>query len=680
MKKVISLFFIVYTITIAAQSPGGVAGNEIWSKVNKVTIMGNTTFQYKDFSSNNKPITVGTGTTLTQSLFNYNYSFSYDDSDYVSYLSKVESLKDATVFIVNLPKKTTDPNTKYSLMNSGWDQTVTVGANAVNEQAFEFSTAFFKRGLLNTDYPTQTTTRPNGRINTVIWHKFNSKKIVNSFGSNGESTITIGKSFTDAINFSGQIPEFILYRKALNDKERLRVESYLAIKYGITLQPEVSYLSSKNEVIWSSDNNANFKNRIIGIGNDSNSSLYQRQSTSIHDENNGLIFTRANVLLTNNYPASTTSNAITDQNFILLGDNGGSESFNASNQINGIAIMSKKWLVQKHGDYAHLLNTSLRFKPESPLYLSSNEVLWLLVDRTAINTTQSNFSGINDYYPATFVNGYYEFKDLKWGDDSVNFNQFTFGRGPRMIATTHFDLACNDTTGNLYLDIYGGQPALNINITAINNSSFTPIQFSSNLHTHQFQLNVGQYSITITDLQGNSFNEIVNFSPTGAMNIDMQDVYNQYLMPETIIDATSFVQNPNDSYTYQLFKNDTLISEESTLNLNSLEVGYYTLVITNKFECSTSHSFYIINEKEVKPIKFKVYPVPSSGKFTVSVDLSEINPITINVYDVAGKLLKTSNFTGLSTYESQYEINTAGVYFIQIQSDEINSTQKIIIN
>jgi hypothetical protein len=316
MKKAILLFISIISLGIYAQSPGGVSGSEIWCKVNKVTPAGST-FHYKDFSTNNKAITLGASTELTPSFFNYNYSFSYDSTDYISYLSKLEKLKEATIFIVNLPTPPSDPTLNYALMNTDWNSTIPNVSGSVNEQSFKFSTSTFEKEVLSITYPSGSSVRPNGRINTLLWHNFNTKKIVNSFGSNGESSVFIGKSFTNVANFSGQIPEVIVYRKALNDKEKWRVESYLALKYGITLQPEVNYYTSKNEIFWHKENNGFFKNRIFGIGRDSNSSLYQRQSKSVHQDGNRLVLSRTNTLLPDNYPTANTSNNITDQNFMI---------------------------------------------------------------------------------------------------------------------------------------------------------------------------------------------------------------------------------------------------------------------------------------------------------------------------------------------------------------------------
>ncbi len=45
---------------------------------------------------------------------------------------------------------------------------------------------------------------------------------------------------------------------------REKVESYLAIKYGITLPH--NYLASNNTVVWNRATNAAYNNNIIGIG------------------------------------------------------------------------------------------------------------------------------------------------------------------------------------------------------------------------------------------------------------------------------------------------------------------------------------------------------------------------------------------------------------------------------
>lgn len=680
MKKAILLFISIISLGIYAQSPGGVSGSEIWCKVNKVTPAGST-FHYKDFSTNNKAITLGASTELTPSFFNYNYSFSYDSTDYISYLSKLEKLKEATIFIVNLPTPPSDPTLKYALMNTDWNSTIPNVSGSVNEQSFKFSTSTFEKEVLSITYPSGSSVRPNGRINTLLWHNFNTKKIVNSFGSNGESSVFIGKSFTNVANFSGQIPEVIVYRKALNDKEKWRVESYLALKYGITLQPEVNYYTSKNEIFWHKENNVFFKNRIFGIGRDSNSSLYQRQSKSVHQDGNRLVLSRTNTLLPDNYPTANTSNNITDQNFIVMGDNGRGELLNFD-EINGITTMKRKWLVQNTGEEAHLFNTSLRYMPESPVNLGVNEAFWLIVDRSPSNTTESNFTGNNiEYYPVTNFdsNGFANFTNLKWGNDTQNFNQFTFGIGPRMLILTKVnEMQCDETEGIVNIAIKGGQPGFTINVHGTDNPF--NLQLNQPGFNLELSLNVGNYQVTVTDATGFSQSENFIISPTFNINIQLEDIYNLYNLPETVIDATTFVVEPFENYQFEWIHNGDIISTEPTILVNNLNVGTYILQITNKLGCKVSKQFVVIKDEFYRDIKVLVYPNPSDGNFMVFVNLLDIKDINIEISDVLGKIIFNETFTGKKTYENQYNINASGIYFIRITSKEFSTTHKIIIN
>lgn len=680
MKKAILLFISIISLGTYAQSPGGVSGSEIWCKVNKVTPAGST-FHYKDFSTNNKAITIGASTELTPSFFNYNYSFSYDSTDYISYLSKLEKLKEATIFIVNLPTPPSDPTLKYALMNTDWNSTIPNVSGSVNEQSFKFSTSTFEKEVLSITYPSGSSVRPNGRINTLLWHNFNTKKIVNSFGSNGESSVFIGKSFTNVANFSGQIPEVIVYRKALNDKEKWRVESYLALKYGITLQPEVNYYTSKNEIFWHKENNVFFKNRIFGIGRDSNSSLYQRQSKSVHQDGNRLVLSRTNTLLPDNYPTANTSNNITDQNFIVMGDNGRGELLNFD-EINGITTMERKWLVQNTGEEAHLFNTSLRYMPESPVNLGVNEAFWLIVDRSPSNTTESNFTGNNiEYYPVTNFdsNGFANFTNLKWGNDTQNFNQFTFGIGPRMLILTKVnEMQCDETEGIVNIAIKGGQPGFTINVHGTDNPF--NLQLNQPGFNLELSLNVGNYQVTVTDATGFSQSENFIISPTFNINIQLEDIYNLYNLPETVIDATTFVVEPFENYQFEWIHNGDIISTEPTILVNNLNVGTYILQITNKLGCKVSKQFVVIKDEFYRDIKVLVYPNPSDGNFTVFVNLLDIKDINIEISDVLGKIIFNETFTGKKTYENQYNINASGIYFIRITSKEFSTTHKIIIN
>jgi hypothetical protein len=70
--------------------------------------------------------------------------------------------------------------------------------------------------------------------------------------------------------YNGIVPEVILFLRSVSPVERQKVESYLALKYGISLNQEfpVSYLNSTGETIWDAELNAAYCQNIAGIGRD----------------------------------------------------------------------------------------------------------------------------------------------------------------------------------------------------------------------------------------------------------------------------------------------------------------------------------------------------------------------------------------------------------------------------
>ncbi|WP_421616813.1 hypothetical protein ACAF76_014350 [Brevibacillus sp. TJ4] len=146
---------------------------------------------------------------------------------------------------------------------------------------------------------------------------------------NGLSTYYIGAGHF--ARFNGSISEVILYNRTLNDDERARVNSYLALKYGMTLRAgdgtSVDYVASNGRTMWNSSANTGYGNRITGIGKDSVSALEQKQSRS---EEHGSLVT---VALGSAIAASNEDNRndiANDFSFFLFGDDNNSVAYNTA--------------------------------------------------------------------------------------------------------------------------------------------------------------------------------------------------------------------------------------------------------------------------------------------------------------------------------------------------------------
>src|SRR5690606_5621208 len=122
------------------------------------------------------------------------------------------------------------------------------------------------------------------------------------------------------LDFSGNFPEFISFPRELNSNERNRVDSYLALKYGLTLARRVLYRNSRNIVFWHTENNRVFHTRVFGMGRDNVSGLNQLQSESTHLKEH-LVAAIEDIMDTNKEKQERVS--IPNDHFIVFGDNGG---------------------------------------------------------------------------------------------------------------------------------------------------------------------------------------------------------------------------------------------------------------------------------------------------------------------------------------------------------------------
>ncbi|MBS1566079.1 MAG: hypothetical protein JST39_16970, partial [Bacteroidetes bacterium] len=157
---------------------------------------------------------------------------------------------------------------------------------------------------------------------------------------------------------SSAIAEVITYNSTLTDADVNKVETYLAIKYGITLSQSTTftrpagptnYTLSDGTTAWNAAANNGYGHNITGIGRDDGSALLQMQSKSVHDS---ALVTLYNGVGGGLFPAMNKDNTngfANDKSFLLIGDNGLDRNL-AVCLFNGkMARMNRIWKVQKTG-------------------------------------------------------------------------------------------------------------------------------------------------------------------------------------------------------------------------------------------------------------------------------------------------------------------------------------------
>lgn len=82
--------------------------------------------------------------------------------------------------------------------------------------------------------------------------------------------------------FTGAIAELIIYNTGLTVANRNKIESYLAIKYGVTLTQTTptNYTASGGTILWNATAGSGYNTNIAGIARDDGFSLSQKKSQS----------------------------------------------------------------------------------------------------------------------------------------------------------------------------------------------------------------------------------------------------------------------------------------------------------------------------------------------------------------------------------------------------------------
>ncbi|AUD06242.1 Ig-like domain-containing protein [Spirosoma pollinicola] len=177
------------------------------------------------------------------------------------------------------------------------------------------------------------------------------------FGPNGAG---------EAEDFIGQINEFYAYSRTLSDVEMQKINTYMALKWGVTLGQgngavmrnanNVNYLATDGTVIWNATTNSGYSYNIAGIGKDVAEGLNQKQARSVHNYSNGDLVTMGlgTVAATNAANAGTFA---ADKSYEIWGDNGQPRSYSAVylptsfTPAGGVGFyrMAATWTVQETG-------------------------------------------------------------------------------------------------------------------------------------------------------------------------------------------------------------------------------------------------------------------------------------------------------------------------------------------
>ncbi|MCC7333299.1 MAG: T9SS type A sorting domain-containing protein [Flavobacteriales bacterium] len=412
--------------------------------------------------------------------------------------------------------------------------------------------------------------------------------------------------------------EIIIYDRVLISSERSKVNSYLAVKYGITLGvngTSLNYMNAAGNIIKTQANGYNYD--IVGIGRDDVSQLNQLKSRSVN-LTTGQTFggqRRDIITLANGNNFSSPGAIGVNQSFLLIGnDNGALNNGNVIQNIttdNGENIQSKLIRVWRAEETGTIGQITIECDMSNPAvgWVGNNDLanLRLLIDE------DGNFStGATSLTPTSYNNT----TDL-----------------------AYFTIDFTTPTGNPLDQLKGYYFTV-----ASTNIATTPLP------------------VQLVSFLGNCSEKgnLIQWTTESELN-------NDYFILERSYDLKSWEAIENIDGT----GNSSQVNNYSVLDKKSNnEIAYYKLTQVDYNGSKNSSSIISIDRKECV-LETKIFPNPTKDSFTI------FNPMIIDdyvqIFDYMGRLVLSLPLSKELTIDTKNW--SKGIYFIKLSGN----THKLVV-
>ena len=442
--------------------------------------------------------------------------------------------------------------------------------------------------------------------------------------------------------------EYVVYDRALTAAERMRVESALALRHGITLAH--SYLNSKGETIRNYYRLKAYNHRVAGIIGDATSKLDRTIGES--SEGDAVI--------------KVSARSINDGASYLWGDNAKQVSF-VADKGNG-KWMQRRWAATTTGQPAEQLTLTFDTRSIHQLQpLDKDEYYYLVVDNSGTGK-----------FPVGQIR-YYKAQDSH--ADSIVFagiaadageSIFTLRAAKDFFATVEIAQPRCSTAekGQLKVLFTGGTAPYNVTISLDGKARYSESTSDSLITVSGLQQ--GKYIIAAKDHTGKTLlNEIMVSNADMADVPELQDVhFSQGASRDYRLDTKSDYicrwKSPKGRY---------LSGESVTLD----EDGEYLLELTNSEGCSTTRTLNVSTMAGDGFARYDVSPNPTTdGNVNIRVEMSESLPLELWLYSPDGALLQKEIRLSDTYHATRCYLPMNGIYILEMSSGNSKKSIKLI--
>lgn len=374
---ILAAFFFLTNTTIYAQNPGGVGNNlELWLKAGTGNLL-------TDQSGNGRNI-INNGGAMNPVANGLNFNTVVNTTNLDREVYTTAPFIGQSIFVVG--KVNGGINHLDGYVGFDGDKGIRMGGG--ND---------FLGDNNADDWANGGTMEING---TVATGPVNQWHVLSAYKTTPHNDSFFIGGYVATREMSSSFAEIIVYSDIPSAANKDKIESYLALKYGITLAHD--YIDGANTVVWDRTINAGYNNDIAGIGSDQSSGLNQPRSKSIN--NDALVTVQGTISASTSETLIWGNNNQSSSNFTDFKDN---TSFFRSGQR-----MQRIWKTQKEGN-----PTNLTVSIPNTTTFPSNGKKVLIVSNSA------TFNNNVTVYPLTSSGGNYTASGVTLGNGQF----FTFG-------------------------------------------------------------------------------------------------------------------------------------------------------------------------------------------------------------------------------------------------------------
>ena len=458
-------------------------------------------------------------------------------------------------------------------------------------------------------------------------------------GKKGNKLLSIGQAVPKDLpmeDFNGRFAEYLVFDHNLSGLHRNQVESYLALKYGISLSQELgprSYLDSRSRLVWDGVKQAAYNKAIAGVGIDKQSGLRQTVSSSTSEPR--LLELRASNLQEGTY--------------YVWGNNGGQLRFE-SKRGQGCRL-GRKWMAKLTGanrltaDWA--LNTyALDALPEQ------GSTLYLAVDESG----SGEFAAATTRFYAGKADSVWRFRNVSVAASAEGMSHFQFvAAGDFFVWMEQEQPSCAKSQGAVHLQLVGGRAPFTLRMAG------RTIKTSERVVTID-GLEQAEYTLTATDADGRSWEDSFLLA---NRDFDLPDWDPVLLKKGYAIDVDA--STGKDGYSYQWQAPDGKVQYDPVVQLD--QAGIYRLTVCDGDGCQAQREVEVRMRADDLIERFTAAPNPTSdGHVRAILQLVRTCSASVLLSDLNGRVWDVTTLEGQSLYEFPCYLPNQGRWLLTVEA------------